>query len=246
MHSNVAVGKHRRRVRFPSRKNISPANGQHQPPQQEQQQQQEQPQPQQKDPGSTRPSSWKPRIQKQKKSSNTGAENMASSAPEIDCQPGVPPLFTQLPKLRDQLTTETSKSQDETLDICLPFLKGVGRSQNGPFNEFGVPRLNKGQHLMFVYDALEDYPGRFVGLDASKPWMIYWAITALYLLGEDVGLLRKRCVFVIYPTTTLPPPPPPPIFTTRSISSAWGVSIFARAASSAFVSASGVVFMFFT
>lgn len=120
----------------------------------------------------------------------------SASAPAIECQPGVPPLFTQLPKIRDQLNTETSKTQDETLETCLPFLKGVGNSQNGIFNELGVPRLNKGAHLAFIYDALEDYPGRFVGLDASKPWMIYWAITALYLLGEDVTLLRKRYVFV--------------------------------------------------
>lgn len=109
-------------------------------------------------------------------------------------QSGVPPLFTQLPAIRDDLKTDTQRTQDETAQLCLPFLKGVAPTVYGPFNEHGIPSLYRDVHIAYLYDALEDYPESFVGLDASRPWMIYWALTALYLLGEDVTKFRKRYV----------------------------------------------------
>lgn len=107
-------------------------------------------------------------------------------------QKSIPDLFTQRPPIRDQLVTETSKTQDATVDQCLPFLKGLASSQNGPFNQFGVPRLDRDAHISFLYDSLESYPERFVGLDSSRPWMVYWALTGLHLLGEDVTKFRER------------------------------------------------------
>lgn len=107
-------------------------------------------------------------------------------------QKSIPDLFTQLPLIRDQLVTETSKTQDATIDQCLPFLKGLASSQTGPFNQFGVPRLDRDAHISFLYDSLESYPKRFVGLDSSRPWMVYWALTGLHLLGEDVTKFRER------------------------------------------------------
>ncbi|KAK2756847.1 CAAX farnesyltransferase (FTase) subunit beta, partial [Emmonsiellopsis sp. PD_33] len=106
-------------------------------------------------------------------------------------QKSIPDIFTQLPAIRDPLVTESSKAQDATVEQCLPFLKGLAASQNGPFNQFGVPRLHRDAHIMFLYDSLEDYPERFVGLDASRPWMAYWGLTGLNLLGEDVTKYRE-------------------------------------------------------
>jgi protein farnesyltransferase subunit beta len=105
-------------------------------------------------------------------------------------QPGIPALFRQLPAIRDLLITETSKIQDATVDQCLPFLKGIASSQNGSFNQFGVPYLERDRHVQFLYDSLESYPSKFVGLDASRPWMVYWALIGLYLLGEDISRFR--------------------------------------------------------
>lgn len=88
--------------------------------------------------------------------------------------------------------TETIDLQDATLEKCLPFLKGVHSTQNGPFNAFGVPALQRDAHVAYLYDSLEDYPKGFVAMDASRPWMVYWALVGLTLLGEDVTRVRQR------------------------------------------------------
>lgn len=107
-------------------------------------------------------------------------------------RPGIPDLFTQPPPIRDPLVTETINLQDATLDKCLPFLKGVHSSQKGPFNAFGVPALQRDDHVAYLYDSLEDYPAGFVAMDASRPWMVYWALVGLSLFGEDVTGVRQR------------------------------------------------------
>lgn len=112
---------------------------------------------------------------------------MASQAP-----PGIPALFTQPPPIRDPLVTETIDLQDATLAKCLPFLQGVQDSQKGPFNACGVPALQRGDHLFYLYDALEDYPPSFVLLDSSRPWMAYWGLAGLSLMGEDPTQFRER------------------------------------------------------
>jgi protein farnesyltransferase subunit beta len=117
------------------------------------------------------------------------AENMASQ--ELP-RPGIPALFTQPPPIRDPLVTETIDLQDATLKKCLPFLKGIHSTQKGPFNACGVPALQRDDHVAYLYDSLEDYPAGFVAMDASRPWMVYWALAGLSLLGEDVTRVRQR------------------------------------------------------
>lgn len=108
----------------------------------------------------------------------------------------VPDLFTQLPLIRDLLVTETSSEQDATVQRCLPYLKGTANANTSPFdfNERGVLRLDREQHLTYLHESLGALPAGYVGVDASRPWMLYWALTGLYLLGEDVSLYRKRFV----------------------------------------------------
>ncbi|BAE58272.1 unnamed protein product [Aspergillus oryzae RIB40] len=113
---------------------------------------------------------------------------------ETQVHPAVPALFKELPIIQDALTTETTNLQEETVNKCLPFLKGIHSSQKGPFNQFGVPALNRDDHIAYLYDSLEDYPGSFVALDASRPWMVYWALAGLALLGEDISQFRERVI----------------------------------------------------
>ncbi|KAJ5596463.1 hypothetical protein N7450_002921 [Penicillium hetheringtonii] len=120
---------------------------------------------------------------------------MAESA----AQPGIPALFTQPPSLRDPLVTETTDLQDATLSKCLPFLKGISDGQKGPFNANGVPALQRADHLEYLYDALEDYPAGFVAMDSSRPWMIYWGLAGLTLMGEDVTPIRERVIESLRP-----------------------------------------------
>ncbi|KAJ5136798.1 hypothetical protein N7448_005352 [Penicillium atrosanguineum] len=114
-------------------------------------------------------------------------------------RPGIPALFTQPPPIRDPLVTESIDLQDATLEKCLPFLKGIHSNQKGPFNACGVPALQRDDHVAYLYDALEDYPAGFVAMDASRPWMVYWALAGLSLLGEDITRVRQRVIETLRP-----------------------------------------------
>lgn len=111
---------------------------------------------------------------------------------ETQLHPAIPALFTEPPVLQDAVATETTDLQNETINKCLPFLKGIHSKQTKPLNQSGVPALKRDEHIGYLYDSLEDYPAGFVGLDASRPWMAYWALAGLSLLGEDVTKFRQR------------------------------------------------------
>ena len=94
----------------------------------------------------------------------------------------IPQYFSNPPVVKDSLVTATSSAQDKNLEECLPLLT----------DPWGVPRLDREQHIEFLKAALEEFPAKFVGVDASRPWMVYWGLTGLYLLGEDVTSYRTR------------------------------------------------------
>ncbi|KIW89170.1 uncharacterized protein Z519_10022 [Cladophialophora bantiana CBS 173.52] len=112
----------------------------------------------------------------------------------------IPPYFRQPPPLLDTLETETSTVQNETVNECLPLLNGINDPSRGPFdfNEFGLPCLEREAHIGFLKQSLDEYPAPFVGIDASRPWMVYWALVGLYMLGEDVSVFRARVVKTFY------------------------------------------------
>ncbi|QKX55641.1 uncharacterized protein TRUGW13939_02738 [Talaromyces rugulosus] len=111
----------------------------------------------------------------------------------------IPSIFRELPQLRDLLTTQTSTVQDETVEKCLPLLRGTDGSLRGNVNELGLAHLLRDYHIDYLYDSLEDYPETFVSLDSSRPWMSYWALASLTLLGEDVSKYRERVISTISP-----------------------------------------------
>lgn len=106
----------------------------------------------------------------------------------------MPAYFRQTTKLLDALETETSMLQSATISECLPLLTAVEDPSRSPFdfNEFGLPSLEKEEHIQFLQENLAELPAPFVGIDASRPWMVYWALLGLHLLGEDVSLFRSR------------------------------------------------------
>lgn len=119
--------------------------------------------------------------------------NTMNTSDSNQSRPGIPALFTQPPPIRDPLITETVDLQNATLEKCLPFLKGIHSAQKD-FNVYGVPALQRDLHAGFLYDALEDYPEGFVAMDASRPWIVYWALAGLAMLGEETTRFRERCV----------------------------------------------------
>ncbi|KAK0628947.1 terpenoid cyclases/protein prenyltransferase alpha-alpha toroid [Bombardia bombarda] len=103
----------------------------------------------------------------------------------------IPDLFTELPPVRDALVTETSKQQDKTADLCLSYLAGDSGEQLLEYNEHGVPRLRRDSHVRFLHKSLGPLPAGFMAADASRPWFLYWALSALVILGEDVSHYRE-------------------------------------------------------
>jgi len=104
----------------------------------------------------------------------------------------IPDVFTAGPPIRDALETDTSRTQDETVAACLPFMSGG--AARVPVNAHGVPRLRRADHARFLRGNLGKLPAPFVAADASRPWFFYWCLNALVLLGEDVEPYRSALV----------------------------------------------------
>jgi protein farnesyltransferase subunit beta len=113
-----------------------------------------------------------------------------------DFFPPQPLLSTRLPELRDTLVTKTSKEQDATVEECLQLLS----QPEGDLNVHGISSLARSKHINFLKLGLAGpLPRGFVAADASRPWLLYWALTALYLLGEDVSVYRDQVVSTLAP-----------------------------------------------
>ncbi|KND88124.1 Protein farnesyltransferase subunit beta [Tolypocladium ophioglossoides CBS 100239] len=111
--------------------------------------------------------------------------------------PSVPGLFTTNPPIRDALETESSQLQDETIEECLPFLlTGEGHDYR---NAHGIPHLYRDRHVQFLRKQLGNLPSMFKSADPSRPWIFYWCLAGLSLLGEDVGSYRSRLIETVQP-----------------------------------------------
>ena len=106
--------------------------------------------------------------------------------------PTVPTIFRSLPPIRDSLATETSSSQDETVQECLPFLRGETPRSIFDYNHQGLPSLEREKHIEYLHGCLEELPAGFVAFDAARPWLVYWTLTGLCVLGESVDQYRSR------------------------------------------------------
>ena len=105
----------------------------------------------------------------------------------------VPPLHTSFPPIQDALDTESLRIQNDTIEECLPFLGGIGKNLFD-YNAHGIPSLEREKHIEYLHERLEDLPPGFVAYDAARPWLLYWTLTGLCLLAEDVEQYRSRQV----------------------------------------------------
>lgn len=103
-------------------------------------------------------------------------------------------MATDFAPIRDRLRTKTSILQDETMEECLPLLAAFEDSQPGPagLRSAGIPRLDREKHIGFLHQCLKPLAAAYVGFDASRPWILYWVLAALTLLGEDVQPYQER------------------------------------------------------
>ncbi|KAI1499488.1 prenyltransferase and squalene oxidase [Biscogniauxia marginata] len=115
-----------------------------------------------------------------------------SSVPRSHHTPNIPDLFILDPPIRDSLVTDTSELQDETVADCRPFL--AAEVEGIAYNQYGVPNLDRERHIRFLRKSLDKLPAPFVAADASRPWIFYWCLNGLSLLGADVSSYRDRLV----------------------------------------------------
>ncbi|KAI1272407.1 terpenoid cyclases/Protein prenyltransferase [Xylaria sp. FL0933] len=119
---------------------------------------------------------------------------MASSTPSRESPPAprVPDLFTTAPPIKDSLVTDTSVSQDAVESNCVPFL--AGKQPGIRVNRYGVPSLRRDRHIAFLEKNLGPLPPAYKAADASRPWIFYWCLNGLVLLGADVSKYRDGLV----------------------------------------------------
>lgn len=115
----------------------------------------------------------------------------------------IPALFTSQPPIRDTLESYSSDLQDQTIDECLPYLSARGHQSGAAASErnaHGLPPLDRARHLAFLHRQLARLPGAFTPADPSRPWMLYWCLSGLALLGEDVSArYRQQLVDTVRP-----------------------------------------------
>lgn len=119
---------------------------------------------------------------------------MAGSEEHFDSFMTVPSFMSRYPLIIDDLPSATSKLQYATINECLPLLCAVADSSADPFDfdENGLALLNRSSHVDFVKGGLQSLPAGFVTMDASRPWLMYWSLLSLHLLGENTTQFGKR------------------------------------------------------
>lgn len=101
--------------------------------------------------------------------------------------PRVRNLFSSPARIRDELVTKSTVVQDGMVEVCLPPLIGTGKST---LNAHGIPHLDRAKHIAFLKKRIED--AQFMQMDAARPWFVYWCLTGLTLLSENVEVYRER------------------------------------------------------
>ncbi|KAL8278251.1 hypothetical protein RQP46_009424 [Phenoliferia psychrophenolica] len=82
-----------------------------------------------------------------------------------------------------------------TLDTQLETEEIISKVLTAHMSSFSPPTLDKAQHLNFLTRIIRDpLSVHYTGLDASRPWLMYWAIHSLALFGADLDLPAKRRV----------------------------------------------------
>jgi protein farnesyltransferase subunit beta len=99
--------------------------------------------------------------------------------------------------------TTTSVEQCTCEKECATFLKPMTsysgdtleRLQNGELVNYNKEiRLLRSLHAIYLTGGLQQLSSGYVSLDASRPWICYWIIHALYLLDREPKYLYSRVV----------------------------------------------------
>lgn len=109
-----------------------------------------------------------------------------------------PALFAHPAIIHDHLKTKTSDANEAVMQSCLELLTGKEQTII-ELNSHGIPHLQRQKHIKFLKGVLGKYPPPYQVMDASRPWLLYWALAGLASLGEDVSHYRRRTMQTFTP-----------------------------------------------
>jgi protein farnesyltransferase subunit beta len=117
-------------------------------------------------------------------------EDMGVATPEE--QANIAYLDSVRIPIRDTYQTETSKVEEKTREVVLPYLEG--NPNDFTLNAYCVPRLQRELHATMLRKVLGDYTHHYAAMDASRPWIVYWGLQSMTALGLDIHPHQKRYV----------------------------------------------------
>lgn len=82
------------------------------------------------------------------------------------------------------LETKTLADQRNTEELCLPLL-----AQSEDPTKF---LFFRDKHIAFLRKMLGNLSSAFISLDASRPWMVFWGVNGLALMGESLDQLGPQ------------------------------------------------------
>lgn len=88
------------------------------------------------------------------------------------------------------MLTITTIDQQETEELCLETF----RSEN---LTLALQTLQREAHVQFLHYHVGKLPAAMVRLDASRPWIIYWSLNALSMLGSDISSFKDTAAATI-------------------------------------------------
>lgn len=107
---------------------------------------------------------------------------MAGTAPMSTFNPSIFTLpFTPLPS--NSHPSDTLEEQDETERLISELLHNISPAAPDGETIVGGTTLRKPEHAVYFQQLLFRLPPGFVGLDASKPWLMYWSLHSLDIMG---------------------------------------------------------------
>ena len=81
----------------------------------------------------------------------------------------------------EDVYTASSVEQRATEDSCLRLIERY-ETNTSDLDDF--PKLNRTKTVGFLRKGLKDLSEGYECLDASRPWLVYWILHSLELLGE--------------------------------------------------------------
>jgi protein farnesyltransferase subunit beta len=96
-----------------------------------------------------------------------------------------------------QIGSQSTQALDDTYRAVLQALQHAGFSD---FEDIAaaLPELDVPSHKRYCLQKLEALPASFTALAASRPWLLFWSLRALSLLGHELPIaFKKKCIHLL-------------------------------------------------